>query len=218
MLRVRPQVSEGGLVKMAIYQETSAIQDQSNPAGIITTKRSIDTNVLVDDGEIIVLGGLIDDHNNNKVEKVPGLGDIPVIGNLFKYQNRDRTKTNLMVFLRPIVVRTGEQSANLAADRYDYIRGRQLDARAQPSMVMPDLGTTVLPALQDGRPAGGDILSRPPAQTAPRGTQPGIPQSNMPMNGMPQATTPAAGMPPGTPAAPTTGAPEQLTAPPQNTR
>ncbi|MBK4736438.1 type II secretion system secretin GspD [Noviherbaspirillum pedocola] len=221
MLRVRPQVSEGGLVKMAIYQETSAIQDQTNPAGIITTKRSIDTNVLVDDGEIIVLGGLIDDRGNNAVEKVPGLGDIPVIGNLFKYQNRDRTKTNLMVFLRPIVVRTGEQSSNLTADRYDYIRGRQIAAQPDRSMVLPSIGTPVMPALQNGRPMSGDTLSRPPAPVAPRsnnGVQPGNSPSNMPLNGAPQATTPAAGMPPGTPAAPTTGAPEQLTAPPQNTR
>lgn len=199
MLRVRPQVSEGGLVKMAIYQETSAIQDQTNPAGIITTKRSIDTNVLVDDGEIIVLGGLIDDRGNNAVEKVPGLGDIPIIGNLFKYQNRDRTKTNLMVFLRPIVVRTGEQSANLAADRYDYIRGRQLTMQPQRSLVMPNIGGPVMPALQNGRPISGDILSRPPAQVVPRGA-----------DAAPQANMPAAGTP--------TGTPEQPGTPPQNTR
>jgi general secretion pathway protein D len=222
MLRVRPQVSEGGLVKMAIYQETSAIQDQTNPAGIITTKRSIDTNVLTDDGEIIVLGGLIDDRGNNAVEKVPGLGDIPVIGNLFKYQNRDRTKTNLMVFLRPIVVRTGEQSANLAADRYDYIRGRQIVAQPQPSLVMPNMGSPVMPPLQNGRPMSGDILSRPPAAAPSRNgmpEQPGAAPTSMNVpSGMPQSATPAAGMPNGTPVTPTPGAPQQTTAPPQNTR
>jgi general secretion pathway protein D len=208
MLRVRPQVSEGGLVKMAIYQETSAIQDQTNPSGIITTKRSIDTNVLVDDGEIIVLGGLIDDRGNNAVEKVPGLGDIPVVGNLFKYQNRDRTKTNLMVFLRPIVVRTNEQSVNVAADRYDYIRGRQLAAQPPTSLVMPNLGSPVMPPLQNGRPMSGDMLTRPPATLPPRGeipAQQGVTQTNM-------------ALPPGTPATPPSGAPEQISAPPQNTR
>jgi hypothetical protein len=88
-------------------------------------------------------------------------------------------------------------------------------------MVLPNIGTPVMPALPNGRPMSGDTLSRPPAPAAPRsnnGAQQGNIPSNMPMNGTPQATTPAAGMPPGTPAAPTTGAPEQLTAPPQNTR
>src|SRR5690606_20202162 len=85
-LRVRPQISEGGTVKMAIYQETSAVRQQAGAADLITTKRSIETNVLVDDGQIIVLGGLIDDSMEDSIEKVPGLGDIPVLGNLFKYQ------------------------------------------------------------------------------------------------------------------------------------
>jgi general secretion pathway protein D len=104
-LRVRPQISEGGTVKMAIYQETSNIQ-QSTTSGLITSKRSIDTNVLVDDGQIIVLGGLIEDTVNDSVEKVPGLGSIPILGYLFRYQSRRRGKTNLMVFLRPTVIRT----------------------------------------------------------------------------------------------------------------
>jgi general secretion pathway protein D len=117
-LRVRPQISEGGTVKMAIYQETSSIQ-QSTTSGLITSKRSIETNVLVDDGQIIVLGGLIEDTVNDTVEKVPGLGDIPVLGYLFRYQSKRRGKTNLMVFLRPIVVRNDVQSVALASDRYD---------------------------------------------------------------------------------------------------
>ncbi|WP_151447973.1 type II secretion system secretin GspD [Lacisediminimonas profundi] len=161
-LRVRPQISEGGTVRMAIYQETSAIQDTSNSAGLITSKRSIDTNVLVDDGQIIVLGGLIDDNTQGGVEKVPGLGDVPVLGNFFKYQRRSRVKTNLMVFLRPIVVRSNEQSVNVAGDRYSYIRNAQYNAQPQPSWILPDLGAPQLPPMEDGRIEGSGLMSVPP--------------------------------------------------------
>jgi general secretion pathway protein D len=157
-LRVRPQISEGGTVKMAIYQETSNIQ-QNTTSGLITNKRSIDTNVLVDDGQIIVLGGLIEDNWQNGVEKVPGLGDIPVVGNLFKYEQRNRVKTNLMVFLRPIVIRSNEQSVSLTGDRYGFIRGRQLDAQPEPTIVLSNTGTPILPELQDGRVVGGPLYN-----------------------------------------------------------
>ncbi|OGB27672.1 MAG: type II secretion system protein GspD [Burkholderiales bacterium RIFCSPLOWO2_02_FULL_57_36] len=155
-LRVRPQISEGGTVKMAIYQETSNIQENT-ASGLITTKRSIDTNVLVDDGQIIVLGGLIEDNWQNGEEKVPGLGDIPVVGNLFKYQQRSRVKTNLMVFLRPIVIRNNDQGVNLTADRYGFIRGKQLEAQPDPTIILSNTGAPVLPPLQDGRVVGGTL-------------------------------------------------------------
>src|SRR5690606_7799849 len=130
-LKVKPQVSEGGTVKMAIYQEVSSVDDsRSNNAGIITNKRAIESHVLVDDGQIIVIGGLIQDQVTGGVEKVPGLGDIPGIGSLFRYDNRKRTKTNLMVFLRPYVVRDGGSNSNLMVDRYEYMRAQQ--AMAQP--------------------------------------------------------------------------------------
>ena len=162
-LRVRPQVSEGGTVKMAIYQEISAVLPRTAGASdITTTKRSIETNVLVDDGQILVLGGLIEDRVEGGVEKVPGLGDIPVVGNLFKYQTRKGTKTSLMVFLRPTVVRTNMQSVNVAGDRYDFIRNVQTDSRGS-SLLLPQVQTPVLPPLQDGRPVGGSMLNIPPA-------------------------------------------------------
>ena len=158
-LRVRPQISEGGTVKMAIYQETSSVDtSQTNTAGIITNKRSIDTNVLVDDGQIIVLGGLMEDATTDKVEKVNGLGDIPVIGNLFKYQKRNREKRNLMVFLRPTILRSNEQSINLAADRYDYIRNIGINSLPAPSAVLRDISAPVLPPMQDGRPVGDAFI------------------------------------------------------------
>ncbi|MFM8467977.1 MAG: type II secretion system secretin GspD [Oxalobacteraceae bacterium] len=159
-LRVRPQISEGGTVKMAIYQETSSIQ-QSTTSGLITSKRSIDTNVLVDDGQIIVLGGLIEDTVNDTVEKVPGLGDIPVLGYLFRYQSKRRGKTNLMVFLRPIVVRNEVQSVALASDRYDYLRGLQRAILPEPNALLPRTDSPWLPPLKEGRPAGGTLLPSP---------------------------------------------------------
>ena len=162
-LRVRPQVSEGGTVKMAIYQEISAVLPRTaGTSDITTTKRSIETNVLVDDGQILVLGGLIEDRVEDGVEKVPALGDIPVVGNLFKYQTRKGTKTSLMVFLRPTVVRTNFQSNNVAGDRYEFIRNVQTDSRGS-SVILPEVQTPILPPLQDGRPVGGSMLNIPPA-------------------------------------------------------
>jgi general secretion pathway protein D len=159
-LRVRPQISEGGTVKMAIYQETSNIQ-QNTTSGLITNKRSIDTNVLVDDGQIIVLGGLIEDNWQDGEEKVPGLGDVPIVGNLFKYQQRNRVKTNLMVFLRPIVIRSNEQSVSLTGDRYGYIRGKQIEAQPEPTIVLSNTGAPMLPPLQDGRLGSGPLHENP---------------------------------------------------------
>ncbi|MGH8809044.1 MAG: type II secretion system secretin GspD [Noviherbaspirillum sp.] len=161
-LRVRPQISEGGTIKLAIYQETSAVQDTSNIAGIITSKRSIESNVLVDDGQVIVLGGLIEDRTTGGTEKVPGLGNIPVLGNLFKYDTRKNTTTNLMVFLRPTVIRTGEQSVSVVTDRYDYIRGVQSGAQPERTVVLPNMNVPILPPLQDGRPVGGPLINVTP--------------------------------------------------------
>lgn len=159
-LTVRPQISEGGTVRMAIYQETSSVQDSSGAAGIVTNKRSIDTNVLVDDGEIIVLGGLIDDSTQDGTVKVPGLGDIPLIGNLFKYQKRSRIKTNLMVFLRPTVIRNNAQSTNLASDRYNYIRNEETIAQPENKLTLPNMGAPILPELTDGKMNGGVLFNR----------------------------------------------------------
>ncbi len=185
-LRVRPQISEGGTVKMAIYQETSNIQENTT-SGLITTKRSIDTNVLVDDGQIIVLGGLIEDNWQDGVEKVPGLGDIPVVGNLFKYQQRSRVKTNLMVFLRPIVVRNNEQSVNLTNDRYRYIRGAQLDAQPEPTIVLRNTGAPVLPELQNGRIVGGPLYN---SQSNSPGNTPQPVPSQIPLQPAPAPSAP----------------------------
>lgn len=188
-LRVRPQISEGGSVKMAIYQEISSVQDLTVSTGIVTNKRSIDTNVLVDDGQIIVLGGLIDENLQDGVEKVPGLGDIPLVGNLFKYQKRSRVKTNLMVFLRPTVIRSNEQSVNLAGDRYDYIRNAEISTQPEPSLVLPDMKAPQLPPLQDGRISGGILFNRMDNGPLFSKIGPGMPaneQAALPQNPVPQ--------------------------------
>ena len=159
-LRVRPQISQGGTVKMAIYQETSAITDTTNPAGIITSKRSLDTNVVVDDGQIIVLGGLIDDNLQDSVEKVPVFSAIPIIGNLFQYKTRSRVKTNLMVFLRPTIIRSNEQSMNLSGDRYDLIRNEGIASQPERSVVLPNMADPQLPPLKDGKLMGGLLFNK----------------------------------------------------------
>ncbi|WP_354355795.1 type II secretion system secretin GspD [Variovorax boronicumulans] len=132
-LRVRPTINENGTVKMTIFQETSNVDAATltNANGPTTNKRSIESSVLVEDGGLIMLGGLLSDTYNTNIEKVPLAGDIPVLGNLFKNENRTRNKSNLMMFLRPTVMRDGASSEAFAYDRYDEIRGMQ--QRAQPN-------------------------------------------------------------------------------------
>jgi len=165
-LKVKPQISEGGTVKMAIYQETSSISPTVNAAGLITSKRSIDTNVLVDDGQIVVLGGLIDDNLQDNEEQVPGLGSIPLLGNLFKYRSRTHNKTNLMVFLRPTVIRNDEQSGDLASDRYEYIRAAEIKNKPDDTVLMPTMAAPLLPELKDGKLIDGP-LSHPGMKLTP---------------------------------------------------
>ncbi|OYX11060.1 MAG: type II secretion system protein GspD [Acidovorax sp. 32-64-7] len=151
MLRVRPQINENGTVKLAIYQEVSKIDGNTlkDVNGPTTSKRSIESNVLVEDGSIIVLGGLLEDSYQQAEDKVPLMGDIPVLGNLFRSENRSRKKTNLMVFLRPVVVRDAAASDALMLDRYDAIRALQQVAQPAPSAVMGSVsGAPVLPALR----------------------------------------------------------------------
>ena len=167
-LKVRPQISEGGTIKLAIYNESSSIDTSvTTSSGLVLKNRTIETNIIADDGQILVLGGLIQDDSSDGVEKVPGLGDLPLIGNLFKYQKRNRKKTNLMVFLRPVVVRNREQGMSLTADRYDYMRATQEAAAPEPSITVQNLGTPLLPQLQDGRPIGSGQLARPVPPAAP---------------------------------------------------
>jgi general secretion pathway protein D len=147
-LRVKPQISENGTVKMQIFQEVSSIDSKSSTtAGLITNKRSIESSVLVEDGSIVVLGGLLQDDTSSSQEKVPGFGDIPFFGNLFKAETRSRKKTNLMVFLRPVVVRDGAATEALSLGRYEQMRLNQLGNQPTATTAMPIEGAAVLPAL-----------------------------------------------------------------------
>ena len=163
MLRVRPQVSEGGTVKMEIAQEISAVVDTSQAAGIITNRRAIDSNVLVDDGQIVVLGGLIEDTVEGGISKVPLLGDIPGLGRLFRYDNRKRVKTNLLIFLRPVVLRSADQAWDVTANRYDYINQRSQDARMPTPFGMVDVKQPELDPLPP-RPGTPNARRVPPAR------------------------------------------------------
>ena len=150
MLRVRPQINENGTVKLAIYQEVSKIDGSTlkNPNGPTTSKRSIESNVLVEDGGIIVLGGLLEDSYQQGEDKVPLLGDLPYVGALFRSESRSRNKTNLMVFLRPVVVRDALTSDTLMQDRYDAIRALQVTAQPEPSALLRGVsGAPLLPPL-----------------------------------------------------------------------
>jgi general secretion pathway protein D len=143
-------VSEGGSVKLQIHQEVSNLSSSTaQAADLITNTRSIDSTVLVDDGQIIVLGGLISDLTDGGVEKVPLLGDIPVIGYLFKYEKRKRVKTNLMVFLRPYVLRDANSATALTNDRYDFIRKNQAAFPMERNLFLPDMPVGTLPEFKD---------------------------------------------------------------------
>ncbi len=147
-LKVRPQVSEGGSIKMQIYQEISSLRPTTTATDVITDKRSIDSTVLVDDGRIIVLGGLIQDSMQDGVDKVPLLGNIPLLGHLFKSEKRKRTKTNLMVFLRPHVLRDTASADAMTGERYDFIRQKQAEFRMEPHPILPDMQMDPLPDLK----------------------------------------------------------------------
>ncbi|HYC37624.1 MAG TPA: type II secretion system secretin GspD [Usitatibacter sp.] len=153
-LRVTPQVSEAGAVKLKIFQEVSSVtRDKAlvQSADIITNKRALESTVLVDDGQIVVLGGLIQDDQQAQVDKVPVLGDLPYLGNLFKYESRNRRRTNLMVFLRPVILKDEKAAASITADRYEYIRNIQGGMKLPRNPVLPETNVKPLPPLEEQR-------------------------------------------------------------------
>ena len=156
-LKIRPQISEGGTVKLDIYQEVSSIDEQnSGTAGIVTNKRALDTSVLLDDGQIMVLGGLLEDSVTNSTDSVPGLGSIPLLGQLFRSDKRQRVKTNLMVFLRPYVIRDANAGRGLTQDRYNFMRTQQSRGQPAKNILLPDMYAPILP------PAGVPVAGSKP--------------------------------------------------------
>ena len=163
-LRVKPQISEDGTIKMVIYQEVSSVVSgtATNSSGPITNKRAIESSVLVDDGAIVVLGGLLEDQYSSTEDKVPVLGDVPVFGNLFKSRNRSYVKTNLMVFLRPVIVRDAAASESFSLDRYDMMRATQQATQPKPSSVLQVNQAPVMPAVTPVRPEAWTRPAPPP--------------------------------------------------------
>ena len=147
-LKVKPQISESGTIKMDIYQEVSNVSETTS-AGLVTNKRSIESSVLIDDGQIVVLGGLLQDEFANGNQAVPGLSQLPVFGNLFKSESRSRKKTNLMVFLRPMIIRDAQDSQQLSLSRYDTMRATQQSNQPSPNEVLGINGSPVLPPVRD---------------------------------------------------------------------
>ncbi len=171
-LEVTPQINAGDEVRLELRQEVSSIagpvSDDFNE--LIINKREIQTTVTVGDGEIIALGGLLDDNERRTIEKIPFLGDIPLIGELFKSRGRERVKTNLMVFIRPKIMRSRSDARAFSARRYGYIRNRQLrrDPELEPSLdvLVRDYMGAVPPAAETQ--PGDQIIYAPGAVAAPQ--------------------------------------------------
>jgi len=155
-LRVKPQISETGTVKLTIFQEVSSVDyTKASTIGLITNKRSIESNVLVEDGSVIVLGGLLSDTFTGNKSQVPGLGDIPGLGWLFRNESRTRSKANLMVFLRPIVVRDASATEALSNNRYQQMMGVQNSSQPSSNILLDTGGAAKLPPIKESpKPSG----------------------------------------------------------------
>ncbi|VWD58802.1 type II secretion system protein GspD [Burkholderia lata] len=155
-LHVKPQITEGGILKLQLYTEDSAVVTSTTAAqtGPTFTKRSIQSTILADNGEIIVLGGLMQDNYAVSNSKVPLLGDIPWIGQLFRSESKQRQKTNLMVFLRPVIISDRSTAQEVTANRYDYIQG-VTGAYKSDNNVIRDKDDPVVPPMPLGPSQGG---------------------------------------------------------------
>ncbi|RDS87899.1 type II secretion system secretin GspD [Pseudomonas fluorescens] len=154
-LNVRPQISEGGTVKLDIYQEVSTVDTRASvSAGTVTNKRAIDTSILLDDGQIMVLGGLLQDGYSQSNDAVPWLSDIPGLGALFRNEKRSVSKTNLMVFLRPYIIRDSGAGRSITLNRYEFMRRAQGGLQPEHSWAMPDVQAPQLPSVEKAIPGG----------------------------------------------------------------
>lgn len=163
-LEVKPQIGEGGSIKLFLRQEVSSIAGAvtNNSSDLILNKREIQTTMTVDDGQIMAIGGLLDDNERRTLEKVPGLGDIPLLGHLFRSRSKSRGKTNLMVFIRPTILRSAADAQAVAERRYGYIRSQQLAGN-------PDAEPSIDELMRDymGAPLPGPAGTAPSAEAVP---------------------------------------------------
>ena len=178
-LKVKPQINEGNAVKLEISQEVSNVVPSANSAsqGPTTNKRAIKTNVLVEDGQILVLGGLIDDQLTETAQKVPLLGDVPLLGNLFRYRNTSKLKRNLMVFLHPVILRDPAQGNLYTSSKYSYIRQEQLAARDKGVYLLPDVQSPVLKPQEEVK-TQGSILNTEEKKSPPPVAPPSPPEES----------------------------------------
>ncbi len=175
-LEVRPQINAGGSIRLDLRQEVSSIAGRlstTNPE-IILNKRELETTITVDDGEIVGIGGLLDENERRTLERVPVLGDIPIIGQLFRSRSRERGRTNLMIFIRPTIMRTAADARAMSAQRYNYARGQQLlgNPDREPSLdeLVRDYLGTVPPSASAPGPQDQVVtpVEVPPSAVDPR--------------------------------------------------
>ena len=165
-LEVKPQINSGGGITLFLRQEVSAVAGtiSARSDDLILNKREIETTVLVDDGNIVVLGGLLDQGDQMSVDKIPVLGDLPGVGGLFRNKKRNANRTNLMVFIRPTIIRDAREAQNVTAPRYDYMRSSQESAnggqRAALDAVVQDYLRANPPRAQAG-PAAAKPVPKP---------------------------------------------------------
>jgi general secretion pathway protein D len=164
-LEVRPQINAGGTIKLDLRVEVSSIAGpvSSSFQDLILNKREIENTITIDDGEIVGIGGLLDDNDRRTFDRVPLLGDIPVIGNLFRSRGRARARTNLMVFIRPTILRSAADAQAMTSRRYDYVRGHQLIANPNREPTLDELVRDYLGTVPPGTPAA----ARPGDQVVP---------------------------------------------------
>ncbi len=145
-LKIKPQINEGNTIKLDIVQEVSSLAASvEGSADLITNKRSIKTTVMVDDDQMVVLGGLIEDSLRETEQKVPGLGDIPILGWLFKYKKQQKQKTNLMVFLHPTILKTADTLDYYTNEKYNYLRSRQIQLSRKGLSLLSDREVPLMP-------------------------------------------------------------------------
>lgn len=182
LLRVKPQISDNGIVKMQIYQEVSSVAAQTQ-SGVVLNKRNIESNVLVDDGQMVVLGGLISDEYSDGSSGIPFLSSIPLIGQLFRYDNKNRVKRNLLVFMRPYVLRDKNQTDKITNNRLSVMQGKEDQFKQLPMLLpketdLPNVSNSEPPLIPPRLPAStintNPPLSRPPVPGSPSPASSGV--------------------------------------------
>ena len=179
-LEVKPQINTGGAIKLFLKQEVSSVAGpvSNSNSDLIINKREIETTVTVDDGEILALGGLLDDNERRTIERIPLLSDIPGIGELFKSRSKSRTKTNLMVFIRPTILRSKEDAQKLTQQRYGYVRGMQLQRNPDAEPSIDELVRDYMGATPPMAPQPGDVMVQPPVTAPAQVIEPTVRQSS----------------------------------------